>query len=87
MRITRVLAVCAAATGAVGLAAPVALAREPAGITAVAPEAFVGARHAAGGSGSSGATPADMAIGGGLVASAVIGGGVLWWLNRSEDEN
>jgi hypothetical protein len=37
-----------------------------------------------GGSSSTGATPTDMAIGGGLVAAAVIGGGVFWLRRRSE---
>jgi hypothetical protein len=37
-----------------------------------------------GGSSSAGATPTDMAIGGGLVALAVIGGGVFWMRRRSE---
>ncbi|SOE07456.1 hypothetical protein SAMN06272765_8353 [Streptomyces sp. Ag109_G2-15] len=37
-----------------------------------------------GGSVTSGATPTDMAIGGGLVASAVIGGGAFWLRRRDE---
>ncbi|MFG2126991.1 hypothetical protein ACGFNV_04190 [Streptomyces sp. NPDC048751] len=43
-----------------------------------------GVRGGLGGSSSSGATPTDMAIGGGLVALAVIGGGVFWLRRRSE---
>jgi hypothetical protein len=34
-----------------------------------------------------GATPTDMAIGGSLVAAAIIAGGVLWWRGRSDDES
>ncbi|MCD7445104.1 hypothetical protein K4B79_43805 [Streptomyces lincolnensis] len=43
-----------------------------------------GVRGGIGGSSSTGATPTDMAIGGGLVAAAVIGGGVFWMRRRSE---
>ncbi len=43
-----------------------------------------GVRGGLGGSSSSGATPADMAIGGGLVAAALVGGGVFWMRRRSE---
>ncbi|MFF1631961.1 hypothetical protein, partial [Streptomyces sp. NPDC058272] len=51
------------------------------------PSAFtvIGGAHAGFGGGSStGATPTDMAIGSGLVAAAVIGGGVYWMRRRSE---
>ncbi|GGT23615.1 hypothetical protein [Streptomyces chromofuscus] len=51
------------------------------------PNAFTvigGVRGGLGGSSSTGATPTDMAIGGGLVAAAVIGGGVFWLRHRSE---
>ena len=44
-----------------------------------------GVRGGLGGSSSTGATPADMAIGGGLVAAALIGGGVFWMRRRSEN--
>lgn len=43
-----------------------------------------GVRGGLGGSSSTGATPTDMAIGGGLVAAAAIGGGVFWMRRRSE---
>lgn len=43
-----------------------------------------GVRGGIGGSSSSGATPTDMAIGGGLVALAAIGGGVFWMRRRAE---
>jgi hypothetical protein len=43
-----------------------------------------GVRGGIGGSTSTGATPTDMAIGGGLVAAAVIGGGVFWMRRRAE---
>ena len=51
------------------------------------PNAFTvigGVRGGLGGSSSTGATPTDMAIGGGLVAAAVIGGGVFWMRRRAE---
>ncbi|MFD5073776.1 hypothetical protein [Streptomyces sp. NPDC058371] len=51
------------------------------------PAAFTvigGVRGGLGGSTSSGATPTDMAIGGGLVAAAAVGGGVFWMRRRSE---
>jgi hypothetical protein len=51
------------------------------------PRAFTvvgGVRGGLGGSSSTGATRTDMAIGGGLVAAAVIGGGVFWLRRRSE---
>ncbi|AZS83588.1 hypothetical protein ACIQKE_04200 [Streptomyces griseoviridis] len=58
------------------------------GRTLTRPAAFTvigGVRGGLGGSSSgSGATPADMAIGGGLVAAAVIGGGLFWMRRRSE---
>ncbi|MGW0822868.1 hypothetical protein [Streptomyces sp. NPDC002845] len=44
-----------------------------------------GVRGGLGGSSSSGATPTDMAIGGGLVAAAAIGGGLFWMRRRSEN--
>lgn len=43
-----------------------------------------GVRGGLGGSSSTGATPTDMAIGGGLVAAALVGGGVFWMRRRSE---
>ncbi|MBZ9641303.1 hypothetical protein K8369_18290, partial [Streptomyces sp. PSKA30] len=46
-----------------------------------------GVRGGIGGSSSVGATPTDMAIGGGMVASAVLGGGLLWVRRRSEQQN
>ncbi|MYT10027.1 MULTISPECIES: membrane protein [Streptomyces] len=55
--------------------------------TVINPTAFTvigGVQGGLGGSSSSGATPADMAIGGGLVALAVIGGGVFWMRRRTE---
>jgi len=51
------------------------------------PHAFTvigGVRGGIGGGSTSGATPADMAIGGGLVAAAVVGGGVFWMRRRAE---
>ncbi|GGZ64899.1 hypothetical protein GCM10010344_34220 [Streptomyces bluensis] len=45
-----------------------------------------GVRGGIGGSSTSGATPADIAIGGGLVAAALIGGGVFWMRRRSESK-
>jgi hypothetical protein len=53
------------------------------------PAAFTvigGVQGGLGGSNSSGATPTDMAIGGGLVALALIGGGVFWMRRRSENK-
>lgn len=55
--------------------------------TVINPTAFTvigGVRGGLGGSSTAGATPTDMAIGGGLVALAVIGGGVFWMRRRSE---
>ncbi|MFF0200644.1 hypothetical protein [Streptomyces sp. NPDC005017] len=43
-----------------------------------------GVRGGLGGSSTTGATPTDMAIGGGLVALAAIGGGVFWMRRRAE---
>jgi len=57
--------------------------------TLTRPNAFTvigGVRGGLGGSSSTGATPTDMAIGGGLVAAAVIGGGVFWMRRRSENK-
>ncbi|MFD3497031.1 hypothetical protein ACFWWT_05880 [Streptomyces sp. NPDC058676] len=51
------------------------------------PAAFTvigGVQGGVGGSSSTGATPADVAIGGGLLAVAVVGGGVFWMRRRSE---
>ncbi|CAL9651158.1 hypothetical protein [Streptomyces griseomycini] len=51
------------------------------------PAAFTvlgGVRGGIGGSVTSGATPTDIAIGGGLVAAAVLGGGVFWMRRRAE---
>lgn len=57
------------------------------GRTLTNPAAFTvigGVQGGLGGSSSTGATPTDMAIGGGLVAAAAIGGGVFWMRRRSE---
>ncbi|MFI9820427.1 hypothetical protein ACIHFC_08145 [Streptomyces sp. NPDC052013] len=43
-----------------------------------------GVRGGIGGSSTSGATPTDVAIGGALVAAAVVGGGVFWMRRRAE---
>ncbi|MFE1263196.1 hypothetical protein ACFW5X_22020 [Streptomyces albogriseolus] len=51
------------------------------------PAAFTvigGVRGGIGGSSTTGATPADMAIGGSLVAAAVVGSGVFWMRRRAE---
>ncbi|MEU0192002.1 hypothetical protein ABZ250_19320 [Streptomyces afghaniensis] len=51
------------------------------------PHAFTvigGVRGGIGGSSTTGATPTDMAIGGGLVTAAVVGGGVFWMRRRAE---
>jgi hypothetical protein len=53
----------------------------------VRPRAFTvigGVRGGLGGASAVGATPADMAIGGTLVAGALVGGGVFWLRRRSE---
>ncbi|MBA5220158.1 hypothetical protein [Streptomyces griseoaurantiacus] len=53
----------------------------------VRPRAFTvvgGVRGGLGGASTVGATPADMAIGGTLVAGALVGGGVFWMRRRSE---
>jgi hypothetical protein len=53
----------------------------------VNPAAFTvigGVRGGLGGSSTSGATPTDMAIGGGLVAAAAVGSGLFWMRRRSE---
>ncbi|KPI12120.1 hypothetical protein OK074_8984 [Actinobacteria bacterium OK074] len=55
--------------------------------TLTRPAAFTvigGVRGGLGGASTTGATPTDMAIGGGLVAAAVIGGGVFWMRRRTE---
>ncbi|MFR9800527.1 hypothetical protein ACL02U_32215 [Streptomyces sp. MS06] len=57
------------------------------GKTLTNPTAFTvigGVRGGLGGSSTSGATPTDMAIGGGLVAAALAGGGVFWMRRRAE---
>ncbi|WP_128434837.1 hypothetical protein [Streptomyces cyaneus] len=57
------------------------------GMTLTKPNAFTvigGVQGGLGGSSSTGATPTDMAIGGGLIALAVVGGGVFWMRRRSE---
>ncbi|MFF3884250.1 hypothetical protein [Streptomyces sp. NPDC001914] len=51
------------------------------------PAAFTvigGVRGGLGGSSTTGATPTDIAIGGGLVAAAAVGGGLFWMRRRSE---
>ncbi|MGW6737026.1 hypothetical protein [Streptomyces sp. NPDC055013] len=51
------------------------------------PTAFTvigGVQGGIGGSSSTGATPTDMAIGGGLITVAVVGGGVFWMRRRAE---
>lgn len=53
------------------------------------PAAFTvlgGVRGGLGGSSTDGATPTDMAIGGGLVAAAVVAGGVFWMRRRAEKQ-
>ncbi|MEU5345341.1 MULTISPECIES: hypothetical protein [unclassified Streptomyces] len=58
------------------------------GKTLTKPQAFTvigGVRGGLGGSSSTGATPTDIAIGGGLVGLALIGGGVFWMRRRSEN--
>ncbi|MGE9694754.1 hypothetical protein [Streptomyces sp. NRRL F-5630] len=48
--------------------------------------AFRGTVHGGvGGASAHRASPADMAVGGGLVVAAVLGGGVLWLRRRTED--
>ncbi|MFD8388216.1 hypothetical protein ACFV2N_03155 [Streptomyces sp. NPDC059680] len=57
------------------------------GRTLVRPAAFTvlgGVQGGVGGSRSTGATPADMAIGAGLVTLAVVGGGAFWLRRRHE---
>jgi hypothetical protein len=47
---------------------------------------FRGAVHGGvGGTAAHRASPADMAVGGGLVIAAVLGGGILWLRRRAED--
>ena len=51
------------------------------------PAAFTvigGVRGGIGGSSTTGATPTDMAIGGSLVAAAVVGSGFIWMRRRAE---
>ncbi|MFJ6572451.1 hypothetical protein ACIQNU_34090 [Streptomyces sp. NPDC091292] len=53
------------------------------------PNAFTvlgGVRGGIGGGTETGATRTDMAIGGGLVAAAAIGGGVFWMRRRAENQ-
>ncbi|MGW2646915.1 hypothetical protein ACWC2T_18785 [Streptomyces sp. NPDC001393] len=55
--------------------------------TLVRPAAFTvlgGVQGGVGGSRSSGATPADMAVGAGLVTLGVVGGGAFWLRRRNE---
>jgi hypothetical protein len=55
--------------------------------TLTRPNAFTvigGVRGGLGGGTETGATRTDMAIGGGLVAAAVVGGAVFWMRRRSE---
>ncbi|MER5428345.1 hypothetical protein [Streptomyces sp. NPDC002588] len=57
------------------------------GRSLTSPRAFTvlgGVRGGLGGGSSIGATPTDLAIGGGLVAAAVAGGGVFWMRRRAE---
>lgn len=57
------------------------------GRTLTHPTAFTvigGVRGGIGGSTSNGATPTDVAIGGGLVAAALVGGGLFWMRRRAE---
>ncbi|MFD9429549.1 hypothetical protein [Streptomyces sp. NPDC060002] len=57
------------------------------GRTLTRPAAFTvigGVRGGIGGSTTTGATPTDMAIGGGLVAAALVGGGLFWMRRRAE---
>lgn len=57
------------------------------GRTLTNPAAFSvigGVQGGLGGSSSTGATPTDMAIGGGLIAVAIVGGGVFWMRRRAE---
>ncbi|MEU3859511.1 hypothetical protein AB0F03_19405 [Streptomyces sp. NPDC028722] len=57
------------------------------GRTLTRPAAFTvigGVQGGIGGSRTSGATPTDMAIGGSLVATALIGGGAFWLRRRHE---
>ncbi|MFE2045611.1 hypothetical protein ACFXAZ_32785 [Streptomyces sp. NPDC059477] len=57
------------------------------GATLTRPRAFTvigGVRGGLGGSSTNGATPTDMAIGGGLVGAALLGGGVFWMRRRAE---
>ncbi|MEU5951559.1 hypothetical protein [Streptomyces sp. NPDC047525] len=59
------------------------------GKTLTKPDAFTvihgGVRGGLGGSSDTGATSTDMAIGGVLVAAAVVGGGVFWMRRRAEN--
>lgn len=83
MRRTRVLAVSAVAAVAFTLAAPVA------SVASVAAEPREHVRHGRDSDDSDGArhpeaTPTDMAIGGALVASGLIGGGAFCLRRRAE---
>ncbi|MFC9132831.1 hypothetical protein ACFT4A_39165 [Streptomyces sp. NPDC057099] len=55
--------------------------------TLTKPQAFTvigGVRGGIGGSSTTGATPTDVAIGGGLVTAVAVGGGVFWMRRRAE---
>ncbi|MDL2076067.1 hypothetical protein QNN03_06390 [Streptomyces sp. GXMU-J15] len=57
------------------------------GKTLTRPAAFTvigGVQGGLGGSSTSGATPTDIAIGGGLVTAALVGGGLFWMRRRAE---
>ncbi|MET9494697.1 hypothetical protein [Streptomyces sp. NPDC006552] len=61
------------------------------GVTVTRPAAFTviqgGVNGGFGGAREGGATPTDMAIGGVLVATSLIGGGVFWLRRRAENKN
>ncbi|MFI7382442.1 hypothetical protein [Streptomyces sp. NPDC049813] len=61
------------------------------GLTVTRPAAFTviqgGVHGGFGGAHETGATPTDMAIGGVLVASSLIGGGVFWLRRRAENKS
>jgi hypothetical protein len=92
MRSTRALAAAAVMVAAVGMAAPAASAstHHRSEITAMADVGVDGRAATSTAHGGvrdgrrTGATHADMAIGGVLVASALIGGGVFWTRRRAE---
>ncbi|MFJ9038926.1 hypothetical protein ACIRF8_20315 [Streptomyces sp. NPDC102406] len=92
MRTPRALAVSAVVVAALGAAGPAASAWPETSAVTAAPGALPhdeerpapqkGAE--VGGVRGTGATPADMAIGGVLVASSLVGGGVFWMRRRAE---